>query len=349
MQKLLLKLKTFFKEKFMNNNIVRKMYKFQHITQLKDFIFLLNKYSIFDKQNILEIYGTPKLHGTNCSIVFYKDGTYQIQSRNNILNEHKDNMEFYKWMNSERIEYIKDKIKPYLEKYPMVIVYGEYAGKSIQKNMAISNMERFFAVFALRLVNMKEDYYTIPINNIDIWNDNLRIFNLFKTEHKIILTKEKIDNLSFVEEIDKEVKKYETQCIFAEKFGFKGVGEGIVWHYFIDNKAYFFKTKIDEFKTKAQKVNKDKTIDKIKEDKKLVEYCLNENRLQQGIEYLKENSIPISIENIKSFISYIVQDTLREEKIFLQDNAVSDKKINKLVGAEAANWYKRYLKKEGLL
>ena len=77
--------------------------------------------------------------------------------------------------------------------------------------------------------------------------------------------------MSFVETIDSYVKQYETQDVFAEKFGYKGVGEGIVWHYIIDGAAYFFKTKIDEFQTKAQKVNKDKSIEEIKEDKRIVE------------------------------------------------------------------------------
>ena len=42
-------------------------------------------------------------------------------------------MDFYKWMNPERVAFIKSNITELLNKYPMVIVYGEYAGKAIQK------------------------------------------------------------------------------------------------------------------------------------------------------------------------------------------------------------------------
>jgi hypothetical protein len=348
LEKLKLKIKEWFLKKFRNNDVIKKMYKFQHITHLKDFIFNIKKYGLLYKENNgMILYGSPKLHGTNASIVFYKDGTYQIQSRNNILNEHKDNMDFYKWMNKERINFIKEKLSNYLEKYPMVVIYGEYAGKSIQQGVAISKMERFFAPFAIRLINRKEDYYIVP-ENMKIWNEGLRIFDLFKPKHIIQLDSKKFNDMSFVEEIDNFVKKYETQDVFSEQFNINGTGEGIVWHYIIDGKAYFFKTKIDEFQTKAQKVNYDKSIEQIKEEKKIVEYCLNEHRLKQGIDYLKENNFDIRIENIKSFIGFIVKDVLREEQRFLEDNAISEKTINKLIGTEAARWYKQHLNKEGL-
>lgn len=336
------KIKLLIKKLFNKNKVMKKMYKFQHITHLKDFIYGLKRSNYFTHNDVLEIYGTPKLHGTNASIVFYKDGSTQIQSRNNILNQHQDNMDFYKWMNPERVAFIKSNITELLNKYPMVIVYGEYAGKAIQKNMAISEMERFFAPFAIRLINDYQDFYIVP--DMKIFNEELRIFDLFKTEHKITIDKKSFDDLSFVETIDSYVKQYETQDVFAKKFGYKGVGEGIVWHYIIDGAAYFFKTKIDEFQTKAQKVNKDKSIEEIKEDKRIVEYCLNEARLKQGLDYLKENNLEIDLKNIKPFIDFIVKDVLREERRFLEDNAITDKRISKIVGSECANWFKRAIR-----
>ena len=65
----------------------------------------LKEVIILHTMMFLKFYGTPKLHGTNASIVFYKDGSTQIQSRNNILNQHQDNMDFYKWMNPERVAF----------------------------------------------------------------------------------------------------------------------------------------------------------------------------------------------------------------------------------------------------
>ena len=54
--------------------------------------------------------------------------------------------------------------------------------KLFKKNMAISEMERFFAPFAIRLINDYQDFYIVP--DIKIFNEELRIFDLFKTEHK---------------------------------------------------------------------------------------------------------------------------------------------------------------------
>lgn len=48
------------------------------------------------------------------------------------------------------------------------------------------------------------------------------------------------------------------------------------------------------------------------------------------------------------FSGFIVKDVLREEQRFLEDNAISEKTVNKLIGTEAARWYKQHLNKEGL-
>ena len=329
--------------------IKKEMYKFQHINQLRDFIYYLEKYGdSLQKQGYkyINLYGTPKLHGTNASIVFYKNGTYQVQSRNNILNEHRDNMGFYKWLNQNRVQYLYNNFKYLFNKKGVqaIVIYGEYAGKGIQAGMAISNMERFFAPFAVRIITDKDDYYIKPRSmDFNLWNDELRIYNLFNPKYFIKVNVDKSNLEEVISIINEYVKQCEVEDKFAIAFGMEGIGEGIVWDYEIDGKTYFFKTKIDEFKTKAQKVNKDKAIEEIREDKKIVEYCLNEHRLRQGIEYMNENSIDTTIQNISKFINWVVEDTIREEERFILDNGLNEKRVKKLVSTEAAKWYKQQL------
>ena len=50
------------------------------------------------------------------------------------------------------------------------------------------------------------------------------------------------------------------------------------------------------------------------------------------------------MKNIKPFIDFIVKDVLREERRFLEDNAITDKRISKIVGSECANWFKRAIR-----
>mgnify|MGYP000937518443 CR=1 FL=1 len=59
----------------------------------------------------------------------------------------------------------------------------------------------------------------------------------------------------------------------------------------------------------------------------------------------KENNLEIDLKNIKTFIDFIVKDVLREERRFLEDNAITDKRISKIVGSECANWFKRAIRK----
>ena len=334
---------------FKGKKKIKNFYEFQHINQLRDFLYWLNsnEYELQNKgYKQINLYGTPKLHGTNIGIIFKSNGEYTLQTRNRIITKDNDHFGFYKWMTQDKINYIYNHFKYLFDnrKIKAIIVYGEFAGKGVQKGVAISQIERFYAPFAVRIITDKDDYYIKPRSmDFNLWNDELRIYNLFNPKYFVKVNVDKSNLEEVINIIDEYVKECEVEDKFAIAFGMEGIGEGIVWDYEIDGKTYFFKTKIDEFKTKAQKVNKNKTIDEIKEDKKIIEYCLNEYRLRQGIEYMNENGIDTIIQNIKDFITWVVEDTIREEERFILDNGLNEKRVRKLVGTEAAKWYKQQL------
>ena len=78
---------------------------------------------------------TVKIHGTNCGVILFKDGTIRTQSRNRVLSHESDNNRFDKWV-SRRAECFKKidtklfSTHGYMDKF---VIYGEFAGENIQK------------------------------------------------------------------------------------------------------------------------------------------------------------------------------------------------------------------------
>ena len=117
-----------------------------------------------------ELFGTVKLHGTNGSIIFNKDG-FEVYSRTQKLSENNTNNGFYQFV----IENLND-LKDLRSQFSAgeVIIYGEYAGDGINKGAAICYTPRKFYVFKI----LADVYEKIISENKDaeIINELLKIF-----------------------------------------------------------------------------------------------------------------------------------------------------------------------------
>lgn len=122
------------------------------------------------------------------------------------------------------------------------------------------------------------------------------------------------------------------------------IGEGIVWH----NSEYDLR-----FKTKGEKHSNSKVktlkqiaaidIEKINNIKEFCSNSLTENRLNQGIEKLKELGLdPNDMKNIAEFIRWCVSDVLREENDVIEQSQFDSKILAKELSMIARNFYKNY-------
>ncbi len=121
----------------------------------------------------IDFYATTKIHGTNAAIgVDIRTEEYFTQSRNNIITPENDNLGFSAWANREDVKdhfynefaYILFTLEPgFLDPISTLIVYGEWAGKGIQKGVAVSEVEKFFVPFSLKVTfeNGKEKEFNI--------------------------------------------------------------------------------------------------------------------------------------------------------------------------------------------
>ena len=142
-------------------------------------------------------------------------------------------------------------------------------------------------------------------------------------------------------------KKVEKECPWAKKFGISGVGEGIVWiptEYQWGNSNLFFKTKGEKHKmisSKKESINPEI----LSSTKEFVTFSLTENRMNQGLEYLKESGSEIDIKNIGKYLKWIAEDIKRECNLDLEGSNLEWKQVAKSINSVAKNFYLNKIKK----
>ena len=120
------------------------------------------KIPIFDNnQPLVHFKGTVKIHGTNSGIIL--DGeTIYAQSRKHVLTpEGKDNAGFSAWvkLNEPVFKELFEQIKQHetIEDDEIITIYGEWSGSGIQKSMAINQISKFLAIFAVKITKVFKD------------------------------------------------------------------------------------------------------------------------------------------------------------------------------------------------
>ena len=103
--------------------------------------------------------GTIKLHGTNAGVAKNLiTGELSVQSRENIITPQKDNAGFARFVENADFNSVFDMIPSLIcapdinnqEESDAVIIYGEWCGRGIQKNVAISNLDKMFVIFSIK-------------------------------------------------------------------------------------------------------------------------------------------------------------------------------------------------------
>lgn len=115
---------------------------------------------------VITFTGTVKIHGTNAGIRF--DGVDMVaQSRERDLSLISDNCGFYAFVfkNEAFFKEILGKIKGNNQ---TVVMYGEWFGKGVQKGVAVSEVEKKFAIFGVRFVN----------GDVETWVDGNQLHEL---------------------------------------------------------------------------------------------------------------------------------------------------------------------------
>lgn len=280
--------------------------------------------------------GTVKIHGTNAALRF-EDGQLFCQSRENDITPEKDNAGFARWASQLAPEVSEAIISAY---GPNVIIFGEWAGKGVQSGVAVSQLPKFFTIFAVQETPM-------PPN--EKWRDladlpDLSLFGIFTiaqfgTEYADVDFQNLDASLARLNEVSLTV---EAECPVGKFFGVSGVGEGRVWRPLDDpwnHSRYVFKIKGEKHANASAPKLASADPEKVASVQAFVDKHVHEGRLEQGYKWLAEVGHPQNEKSTGHFVKWIVGDVLKEEGDELKFNGLSEKDVNAAMSNKARKWF----------
>jgi len=268
--------------------------------------------------------GTVKIHGTNAAVCF--DGNeLWCQSRSNIIDPVKDNAGFANYVHSKRVMYSSLLLKSYkalsLESGDILAVYGEWAGGNIQKGVAVSGLEKFFAVFGVRIISGDEYRWVHP----NVWHQMIcadgvqdghgaqGLYSIYDFPHHTMTI-----DFNCPEEAQNKLGELtlqiEEECPVGKYFGSNGVGEGCVWTAYRENgDQYCFKVKGELHSNSKVKVLAAVDTEKVANVKAMAEMVCTENRMTQGRDWIVtqeglDAGLPV---NLGAFLKWLNGDIFK--------------------------------------
>jgi len=291
-----------------------------------------------------------KLHGTNAAIQIHSDGTVIAQSRTNVITPQNDNMGFAAWVEGNKEMWA---LKGGTDG---VVLYGEWCGRGIQSNVAVSEIPKTFAIFGARSIRDPDFMIVEPTRLEAFVPDALR-------EHKIALvlpwagppiivdwSKPSEELETITNSINEAVLAVEACDPWVEaNFNVKGTGEGLVYYPDSAEHVGSFKMFGDLcFKAKGAKhrvvtAPKAATVDPqvAASTEAFVNMVVTEARLEQGAGLSGE----LDRKNTGTFVRWIISDVTKECGSELEASGLTWKQVSGQISARASKWW---LKKCGL-
>lgn len=300
--------------------------------------------AIYDKTKPLPTINfmqTVKIHGTNGGVILFKDGTIRTQSRNRVLSPESDNNGFDKWV-ADRAECFKEIGTKLFNAFSLMdkfIVYGEFAGENIQKNVAVMHTPKSFYVFSVVAFTDDERLENFTLTRSDLFDyPQQNIYSICQFPyHWVSIDLNRADE--YIPQLQEIALAIEAECPVGKFHGVSGVGEGAVFTACYDDNVYRFKVKGE--KHSASKVKLLPTVDTvmIKDVREFVEQTVTTNRLEQGIAYMSEMQIPTDIKHVGDFLRWVVGDVSKEEADIIETKGFEKKLVNQEITKVAKRFY----------
>lgn len=290
----------------------------------------------------VELHGTVKLHGTNGSIVLNTNGEYYAQSREAILSLKSDNENFclFSERSKSHIQPILNKI---LNQYSMaksVIIFGEWCGKGIKKGVGISELEKMFVLFGIKIKDANDETIWISNDHLkELVSEEHRIFNIYDfTTYKVTVDFSNLDEA--VKTLTDLTETVEKECPVAKHFGCSNLlGEGIVWIGEHNGDMFRMKTKGEKHSVVKTKKIVEIDVEKVNSIDEFVEYAVTENRLDQGFDIIKSLGHELTPKSTGHFVKWVFDDVVKEESDTLIKNNLSPKDVSFKLNIKAKNYF----------
>ncbi|CAF3745281.1 unnamed protein product [Rotaria sp. Silwood1] len=299
---------------------------------------------------ILKFVGTVKLHGTNAAVVYQKDTEQRCQSRNNIITPNFDNAGFACFMYplakrflTERILLDCPVIRKHYERGNPIVIYGEWCGGNIQRNVAICGLSKMFVIFKVRVGESNPPLWLDPKDWSNLRWSEQSIYNIydFSTyEIDIDFNQPKFSQNKLI----KITESVEQQCPVGAHFNQKGVGEGVVWTEWTQSRGILtFKVKGKEHSVSKVKQLASVDTEKFGNLHDFVDYACTENRMHQALDYLYEKELSVEMENFETFLKWLADDIIKEESDTMNDSNIDPKDVACAITTKAKAWFQDQL------
>lgn len=293
--------------------------------------------------------GTVKLHGTNAGIVFdLASGAFTYQSRERALSLTQDNAGFMLAMMANTSEIgglcylIAAMNKSDDFAASQVAIFGEWCGRGIQKGVAITQLPKLYAIFAVRLLAVDGTSKWIDIASIrDLELPELRIFNILRFgswEIDVDFSRPELAQ----NELAALTEQVEAACPAGKHFGVEGVGEGIVWQSITPgwlSSDYWFKVKGEKHSATKVKTLAPVDVEAVAAIHEFVDRTVTESRLEQGLSWLTENGKPQEITSMGDYLRWVYNDIIKEETDTIVASQIDPKKLGGPIANKARPWF----------
>ncbi len=325
------------------------MIKWTDITAFYNVRKLLASYPELANGNMKVAYKAKiKIDGTNSAIQCHEDSSVIAQSRERLITPENDNVGFARWVETNQSAW---RLKNNL------IVFGEYCGRGIGKNVAINNIgKKVFAVFGARSLTdpsvfisepheLREIVKGIPDTYVLPWYNKVPVVIDWSTESEALAACKEISMVnewvSLVEDNDPWVEA---------EFGVKGIGEGIVFypvskeHLGADNFSNLcFKAKGEKHRVVKTKAAVSVAPEVMANVEQFVNSFCTDARLEQGISKVSPDGT-INMQMIGKFIGWVSGDVEKESGAELEANGFVWKQMQKPVSDRARKWFLEKIK-----
>ncbi|MEM9193516.1 MAG: RNA ligase family protein [Myxococcota bacterium] len=299
----------------------------------------------------VEYRGSVKLHGSNAGVACRPNGLLP-QSRSRALSVDDDNYGFAAFVARASVEAAVREIESTIrqergiaDEVPMIL-FGEWIGPGLQKGVAVNQLpQKQWVLFAVKVFSSEEGAYLDAVPTIGDRFAEEQIFSIadgpsFRLEVDFASADSKEAAL---ETATKHTEEVERRCPWAMRFGIEGVGEGIVWVPLGDhwgNSDLFFKTKGSKHKVTKSKSGKPQLAPEVLASiRAFVDFAVTDNRLEQGLDHLREMGQPIDMPSIGAYLKWVGQDVKREAAAELEVNQLEWKDVSKAVTARARAYF----------
>ena len=307
---------------------------------------------------VVKAVATEKIHGTNASVCFSNADGFWVQKREGLCTLEEDNAAcaFYAMQNQSAwmdvIERLAKEHNVNLDTH-IISVYYEWCGGNIQKNSAVSGLDKLSIIFRHFKVSPIEPsetesavWFETKVAGAWVENKDARIFNIsnFPTyEIEIDFNQPLLSQNKMVDLVENTI---EPNSPVGRQFGIDGnVGEGVVVSFLYKDCMYQFKVKGEKHSASKVKVLKPVDDEKLQKIQEVAQQVTPAWRLEQMFALANDTvngGVP-AMENMGKFMKAVNTDIIKEESDTLAGAGLEPKEVFSVVARIARQWYSETL------